>query len=152
MEYTAILYELLSGNTYLSLATADENGTPWASPVVYEFDETHGNLFFISAPDSRHIRNISKNPTVAFSIYNSAQTVGNAFGIQWSGRVEEVDSMDVPAELRSSLLSKVSMIVLNRSHRFYKIMIDKIYLPHAERWKNDKPLRILVMKNNKNNP
>jgi hypothetical protein len=66
--------------------------------------------------------------------------------------VEEVDSMDMPAELRSSLLSKVSMIVLNRSHRFYKIMIDEIYLPHAERWKNDKPLRILVMKNNKNNP
>ncbi len=31
-------------------------------------------------------------------------------------------------------------------------MIDEIYLPHAERWKNDKPLRILVMKNNKNNP
>ena len=61
MEYTAILYELLSGSTYLSLATADENGTPWASPVVYEFDETQGNLFFISAPDSRHIRNISKN-------------------------------------------------------------------------------------------
>ena len=60
--------------------------------------------------------------------------------------------MGIPAELRSSLLSKVSMIVLNRSYRFYKIIIDEIYLPHAERWKDDKPLRILVMKKNKNNP
>lgn len=52
---------------------------------------------------------------------------------------------DVPSRIKTDLFALVSMVVLNREYSFFRIAITEMYLPHAERWKDDKPLRILVM-------
>lgn len=145
MDYTTILEQILTENKYLSLATSDKNALPWASPVAYQFDNHENAFYFISSPDSRHIKNISENPAVAFSIYNSSQIAGTAFGIQGSGTATRVDSVDIPVFIRGTLLSMVSMVVLNRYHEFYKISVDTMYLPHVERWKEEMPFRALVI-------
>lgn len=98
MDYQSILHDLLDGNHYLSLATADARGVPWSSPVAYQYD--NDCLYFVSHENSRHVKNIFQNPRVAFSIFNSTQTAGNAFGVQGSGVVEKIDAMDVPALTR----------------------------------------------------
>ncbi len=152
MEYKTILEELLRGNKYLSLATADKNGMPWSSPVAYQFDKDTETFYFISSPTSKHIQNISENPQVAFSIFYSEQTAGNAFGIQGSGVVERVNANDIPVLLRGALLSLVSMVVLNRAHEFYALKVNTMFLPHAERWKEDKPFRVMVIGETKNKP
>jgi len=146
MEYTDILDDIIESNHYLCLATADKAGLPWSSPLAYVYDPK-GVFYFISHTQSRHIDNIKDNPQVAFSVYNSAQIPGNAFGIQGSGRVELIDGADIPADLRGRLLSLVSMVILNRVHAFYALRIEEMYLPHVERWKEDQPIRELVMKN-----
>lgn len=152
MQYREILDEIIFGNKYLSLATADADATPWLSPVAYQYDKNNKVFYFISSPDSRHIVNATENPRVAFSIFSTSDTAGNAFGVQGSGLLSRVDSADVPSLLRGNLLSIVAMVVLNRSHEFYAIRAEEMYLPHAERWKEDGPFRTLVWSRNEKNP
>ena len=147
MEYLDILGDIISSNHYLCLATADRNAVPWSSPLAYVYDPKGGVFYFISHTESRHINNINENPQVSFSVYNSSQIPGNAFGIQGSGCVKMVESADVPGDLRGKLLSLVSMVILNRVYAFYAITVEEMYLPHIERWKEDQPIRELVVKN-----
>lgn len=52
---------VVDANAYLTLATADHSGRPWATPVWYaalDCDE----FFWVSRPDARHSRNLSATP------------------------------------------------------------------------------------------
>jgi nitroimidazol reductase NimA-like FMN-containing flavoprotein (pyridoxamine 5'-phosphate oxidase superfamily) len=63
---------ILDANRYMTLATADEPGSPWASPVWYA-TEDYGEFFWVSSPDARHSHNISVRPEVAMAIFDSRQ-------------------------------------------------------------------------------
>ncbi|MFC4591247.1 pyridoxamine 5'-phosphate oxidase family protein [Sphaerisporangium corydalis] len=68
---------LLGDNRYLVLATADRQGRPWATPVFFAaLDEDR--LFWVSAPDSRHSRNIAERPDVAITVFDSHAPIGGA--------------------------------------------------------------------------
>jgi nitroimidazol reductase NimA-like FMN-containing flavoprotein (pyridoxamine 5'-phosphate oxidase superfamily) len=45
---------LLAANRYLVLATADEDGQPWATPVFFASLDPH-TLCWVSSPNSRHL-------------------------------------------------------------------------------------------------
>ncbi|GAA2985901.1 pyridoxamine 5'-phosphate oxidase family protein [Streptosporangium longisporum] len=68
---------LLGGNRYLVLATADREGRPWATPVFFAARD-EDRLFWVSAPDSRHSRNIAGRPDVAITVFDSHAPVGGA--------------------------------------------------------------------------
>ena len=68
---------LLAENSYCVLATADEAGTPWATPVYFAARD-HGELFWVSAADSRHSLNIAVRPDVAITVFDSTVPVGGA--------------------------------------------------------------------------
>ena len=57
---------LLAQHRYLVLGTADDDGRPWVTPVFYVADGEH-RLLWVSAPDSRHSRNIAACPEVAIT-------------------------------------------------------------------------------------
>ncbi len=143
MHYRKILREIFDNQSYLCLATANEEGKPWASPVAYVCDENFC-LYFISYIGSQHAKNIRENKDVSISIYDSHQKLRNALGIQAAGKCEIIDEWHVPAELRQKLFDQVSLAVLSKEYAFFKITPIDIYLPDAERWKEFHDQRIRV--------
>jgi nitroimidazol reductase NimA-like FMN-containing flavoprotein (pyridoxamine 5'-phosphate oxidase superfamily) len=61
---------IIDTNHYLTLATADRDGRPWASPVYYTPD-SGSDFYWVSRPDSRHSRNLAGRPQVGIVIYDS---------------------------------------------------------------------------------
>jgi hypothetical protein len=61
---------ILDANRYMTLATADAEGRPWASPVWYATAD-YGEFFWVSRPDARHSLNIAARPQVGIVIFDS---------------------------------------------------------------------------------
>ncbi|HWM22686.1 MAG TPA: pyridoxamine 5'-phosphate oxidase family protein, partial [Ilumatobacteraceae bacterium] len=62
-ELTAQARAILDANRYMTLATADESGVPWASPVWFASADYRA-FFWVSAPGARHSRNLAARPQV----------------------------------------------------------------------------------------
>jgi nitroimidazol reductase NimA-like FMN-containing flavoprotein (pyridoxamine 5'-phosphate oxidase superfamily) len=72
-ERRRILRSVIAANRFMTLATADDSGTPWATPVW--FASPDGRRFlWVSLPTTRHSRNIAARPDVAIVIYDSQTT------------------------------------------------------------------------------
>jgi uncharacterized protein YhbP (UPF0306 family) len=69
---------LLDANAYLTLASADAAGTPWASPVYFAYDAAARRLLWVSRPNTRHSRNIAERPEVSAVVFDSTVAVGEA--------------------------------------------------------------------------
>jgi uncharacterized protein YhbP (UPF0306 family) len=143
MQYKKILREILDTQNYLCLATSNKDCMPWASPVAYVCDD-HFSFYFISHIEALHSRNIRENNEVAFSIYDSQQTLKNALGIQASGFAEMIDEQSIPSDLKQKLFQKVSLAILAKDYSFYRITLTDIYLPDAERWKEFHDMRMRI--------
>ena len=66
----------------MTLATSGDEG-PWAAAVFYVHE---GNaLYFLSAPTSRHCRNLAKNPRVSATIQEDTSDWKAIKGIQMEG-------------------------------------------------------------------
>jgi hypothetical protein len=90
-EPQRIARAIAAENAYLTLATADADGVPWASPVWFAVRELS---FFVwaSKPGARHSRNIAQNPRVSLVIFDSSKAPGEGSALYLSaeaGLVEE---------------------------------------------------------------
>jgi uncharacterized protein YhbP (UPF0306 family) len=90
----AIARHILDSNAYMTLATADEAGRPWASPVWYA-SEGYGEFFWVSSPEARHSRNIAARPEVAVVIFDSTAPVGAGQAVYVSAIAEELGGADL---------------------------------------------------------
>ena len=72
---TGLAHELVAANVYMTLATADAAGVPWASPVWFA---ARGLDLFVwaSKPGARHSLNIAANPQVSLVIFDSSKAEG----------------------------------------------------------------------------
>jgi nitroimidazol reductase NimA-like FMN-containing flavoprotein (pyridoxamine 5'-phosphate oxidase superfamily) len=61
-----VVRAIVDANRYMTLATADEDGRPWASPVWFATIDRR-ELFWVSRPDARHSRNIAERPELRSS-------------------------------------------------------------------------------------
>jgi nitroimidazol reductase NimA-like FMN-containing flavoprotein (pyridoxamine 5'-phosphate oxidase superfamily) len=66
---------IIDSNRYMTLATADENGQPWASPVWYSPVGYRGFLW-ASKPEARHSTNLAVRPELAIVIFDSHEAGG----------------------------------------------------------------------------
>ncbi|MFJ5264746.1 pyridoxamine 5'-phosphate oxidase family protein [Streptomyces sp. NPDC088387] len=73
----AMVPRLLGRHRYVVLGTADDEGRPWATPVFYAADGVH-RILWVSAPGSRHSRNIAVRPEVALTVFDSHAPIGGA--------------------------------------------------------------------------
>ena len=79
---------------YMTLATADAAGRPWASPVW--FATSSDDVFlWVSAPGTRHSRNIAERAEVAIVIFDSTLPVGSAEALYVDAVAEEVGGDDL---------------------------------------------------------
>jgi uncharacterized protein len=82
--------DYLQGHNTMTLATC-AGDMPWAATVFYASD--HLNLYFFSAPDSRHCQNLAANARVAVTIQEDYKDWRQIKGVQLEGRVKLVDSV-----------------------------------------------------------
>ncbi len=75
----------LASHNVVTLATQGPEG-PWAAAVFYVSDGF--TLYFISAPSTRHAKNLAANPAVAAAIHEDYDDWRAIKGIQLEGQVE----------------------------------------------------------------
>jgi uncharacterized protein YhbP (UPF0306 family) len=85
----ATVPRLLAQHRYLVLATAGGDGRPWATPVFYAADGEH-RILWVSAPDSRHSRNIAARPDVAITVFDTGAPIGGAEALYLEATAEPV--------------------------------------------------------------
>ncbi|NUR29327.1 MAG: pyridoxamine 5'-phosphate oxidase family protein [Catenulispora sp.] len=75
---------LLAANLYLVIGTTNDDGRPWVTPVFYAADGEH-RIVWVSAPESRHSRNIAARPDVAITVFDSHAPIGGAEALYLEG-------------------------------------------------------------------
>lgn len=71
---------VLNTNSYLTLATADVDGRPWATPVWFA-DREGREFVWVSRTARRHSRNIAERAEVAIAVFDSSAPVGSAVAV-----------------------------------------------------------------------
>ena len=91
---TNIAKEIIEKNIYLTLATSDQKGTPWISPVFFAYDPNY-NFYWCSEKKSRHSKLIKQNNRVAAVIFDSSVPEGEGNGVYIIGKAQEVQKKDI---------------------------------------------------------
>lgn len=82
---------LIEASQYLTLATADTAGRPWATPVWFAHDR-YAEFLWVSRPSARHSMNIEARPSVALVMFDSTVTPGSAQAVYIDAEAEEVNA------------------------------------------------------------
>jgi Pyridoxamine 5'-phosphate oxidase len=78
-----VVRDIIEVSRYLVLATADETGRPWSSPVYFAHID-FAEFFWVSSPDATHSRNIAVRPEVGIVVFDSQAPIGTGQGVYMS--------------------------------------------------------------------
>jgi hypothetical protein len=92
-DHGAVARDVLDTNSFMTLATADADGLPWASPVWFA-QENYRELYWVSAPDSRHSRNLAVRPELSIVVFDSTQTPGDVQAVYMSATAGQSDDVE----------------------------------------------------------
>jgi nitroimidazol reductase NimA-like FMN-containing flavoprotein (pyridoxamine 5'-phosphate oxidase superfamily) len=139
-ELRRIAASIVETNRFMTLATADGDGRPWASPVWYA-PSGERELYWVSAPEAQHSRNLTVRPEVAIVIFDSHEPGGwNALYL--SAVAEEVVDVDEGVEIFSRRSVAQGLPVWTRDdvlpparHRLYRATATERFVldPHDRR-------------------
>ena len=74
---------------YMTLATADADGVPWASPVWFA-QENYRELFWVSHPGARHSQNIAVRSRIGMVVFDSTVEPGTGQAVYMNASAEQV--------------------------------------------------------------
>jgi nitroimidazol reductase NimA-like FMN-containing flavoprotein (pyridoxamine 5'-phosphate oxidase superfamily) len=89
-----IAREIIDANLYMVLATADEAGRPWPSPVYFAH-ASYRELFWVSSPEVDHSRNIARRPDVGIVIFDSRAPISTGQAVYMTAVAEAVAPEEV---------------------------------------------------------
>ena len=89
-DLAALAREIIDSNQYMTLATADADGRPWASPVWFAH-ESYTRFVWVSKPEARHSRNLSARPQAGIVIFDSTVPVGGAGAVYLEAAAERLE-------------------------------------------------------------
>jgi hypothetical protein len=92
-ELRTIARWIIDSNRYMTMATADETGLPWVSPVWYA-PVRYRDFLWVSSPQARHSRNLATRPHLAIVIFDS-HSAGDWRAMYMSAVGEELGGDDV---------------------------------------------------------
>jgi nitroimidazol reductase NimA-like FMN-containing flavoprotein (pyridoxamine 5'-phosphate oxidase superfamily) len=92
-DLAVVAREIIDANRYLTLATADGDGNPWAAPVWYAH-EGYTDFLWVSRPEARHSRNLASRPRLAIVIFDSTVPVGGAQAVYVEALAEELSGAE----------------------------------------------------------
>lgn len=88
---------VLAGTHYVVLATADADGSPWATPVWFAREER--DFYWVSRPGTQHSRNIAGRGDIALVVHDSQVPVGSASAFYARAVAGEVPADEVEAAM-----------------------------------------------------
>jgi uncharacterized protein YhbP (UPF0306 family) len=97
-DLAAVARTIIDANRYMTLATADAQGQPWASPVFYATAD-YAEFYWISAPQTTHSENLAQRPQVAIVIFDSTAPEGTGQAVYLSATAEQVHDGDLDRAL-----------------------------------------------------
>jgi nitroimidazol reductase NimA-like FMN-containing flavoprotein (pyridoxamine 5'-phosphate oxidase superfamily) len=105
-ELIGVARSIVDSNRYMTLATADESGRPWASPVWFA-TEGYAEYYWVSTPDARHSQNLRARADLGVVIFDSGAAVGTGQAVYIEASARELTE---PAELERGIevFSRVS--------------------------------------------
>ena len=129
---------IIDANAYMTLATADADGTPWASPVWFA-PTPEGAFVWISKPGARHSRNLAQRPALGIVFFDSTQPPGTGSGVYAEATAEQVPEHEIEAMTavfsERSVAHGLEPLRLTDRHRLYRATPRQLYLldEHDER-------------------
>jgi hypothetical protein len=87
--------QIIEGERYMTLATADANGQPWATPVWYAHSADYDEFFWVSRWTAVHSLNIAARPQVSLVIFDSTVAPGEGQAVYVAASAAELDGGDV---------------------------------------------------------
>jgi len=124
---------LLERNRYLVLSTTN-GADPWIAPLEYMLDGDL-NFYFFSTEDSRHVRDIASNPSVAVAVFDGEQPAYGADlstflnGVQLQGTVRKV----MPADYSDAIVAAIDALQPPMPpYSVFKIEPERFYVPKLE--------------------
>jgi uncharacterized protein YhbP (UPF0306 family) len=79
-EPTDVARGIIDDIAYMTIASLDRDGEPWASPVWFAH-EGYTRFYWISRPEARHSENITAHPRVAIVIFDSRTPIDTGRGV-----------------------------------------------------------------------
>jgi nitroimidazol reductase NimA-like FMN-containing flavoprotein (pyridoxamine 5'-phosphate oxidase superfamily) len=95
-DLPATARRIIDANGYLTLATADADGRPWATPVWFAHDGYTGFLW-VSRPSTRHSANIAVRPEVSLVVFDSTAPINQGNAVYVEAVAEEVPDAGIDA-------------------------------------------------------
>ena len=127
---------IVADNRYLTLATADGEGRPWATPVWFAAEGLH-TFCWVSRPGARHSMNIAAQPQVAIVVFDSTVLSSDAAAVYVEAQAAEVDADQRAAVLavynRRSLAQGMAewtdeTVTGPAQFRLYRAVATKVYV------------------------
>ena len=72
--------QILDSTIFCTLSTVRDDGSPWASPVFFVFDESH-NIYWWTDLESVHSQNIDRDNRVFITVFNPYASEKDAAGV-----------------------------------------------------------------------
>jgi nitroimidazol reductase NimA-like FMN-containing flavoprotein (pyridoxamine 5'-phosphate oxidase superfamily) len=88
-ELAARARAIVDANLYMALATADEEGQPWVTPVYFAH-VGYRDLIWVSRPERRHSRNLAARDSVSIAIFDSSVPIGTGQAVYMTATAREV--------------------------------------------------------------
>jgi pyridoxine/pyridoxamine 5'-phosphate oxidase len=139
VDLVAVGRTLLDQNRYLTLASADANGRPWANPVWYAH-RGYRAFLWVSRPHARHSVNLRRRPEVALVIFDSSLPPEQRQAVYIDAVAREVHADEISSALdtfnarsvASGLAAWTSEDVANE-YRLYIAIAQKHWLLREDR-------------------
>jgi pyridoxine/pyridoxamine 5'-phosphate oxidase len=88
-ELSLVAREIVDEIAYMTIASVDPDGKPWASPVWFAHED-YTRFHWISRPEARHSQNIAAHRRVAIVIFDSRTPIDTGRGVYVEAEAEEV--------------------------------------------------------------
>lgn len=93
MSDAEIARAIVDANRYMTLATADSDGRPWASPVWFAH-RAYTDFVWVSKPGALHSRNLAARPEVGIVIFDSTVVPGEGEAVYVEAVARELDGAE----------------------------------------------------------
>lgn len=97
---------LFDDNLVGALATINDDGSPWVSPVHIVTDETYA--YWFSTEDKQHSQNIARDPRVSLTLYSPDLSKGPK-GVYINGTASKLD-VAATTEAKKLLEAKIGFL------------------------------------------
>jgi hypothetical protein len=85
---------IIDGGDYMTLATADADGRPWATPVWYA-PVGYAELLWLSRPEARHSRNLAVRRDLAMVIFDSSAQINTGQAVYIEAVADQVPESEL---------------------------------------------------------